>query len=58
MATTLLTVTTLPGPYDTDGVTPTWDAGDDVNNNHFPSTGKEIVMVRNDDAGPCAPRFF
>lgn len=52
MATTVIVKTTLPGPYDTDGVTPTWQAGDNVNGNHFLSTGKEILLVRNDDAGP------
>jgi hypothetical protein len=51
MATTLLTITDMPGPYDVDGAAIVWNAGDSVNNNHFPSTGKEIVLVRNDEAG-------
>lgn len=51
MPTTLLVKTVLPGPYDTDGVTITWAAADTVNNNHFLSTGKEILLARNDDAG-------
>lgn len=51
MATTVLAKTTMPGPYDTDGVAITWQAGDDVDGNHFLSTGKEILLVRNDDAG-------
>jgi hypothetical protein len=51
MATTVLTKTALPGPYDTDGVTITWQAADAANGNHFIATGKEILIARNDDAG-------
>lgn len=52
MATTVIVKTELPGPYDTAGVAITWQAADTVNNNHFLSTGKEILLARNDDVGP------
>lgn len=51
MPTTVIVKSPLPGPYDTDGITPTWQAGDVANGNHFISTGKEILLARNDDVG-------
>jgi hypothetical protein len=46
---TALTITTLPGPYATDGVAITWVAADTTNGNEFTSTGREILLVRNTD---------
>jgi len=45
-----LTVTTLPAAYGTTPSTPTWNTASGTNDT-FASTGKEIVMLRNDGAG-------
>ncbi len=51
MGTTALTITEALGPYATTGLALPFEAMDNVNNNHFVSSGKELVIVRNDDAG-------
>ncbi len=50
MARTVLTPTTLPGPYSTAPVALPFTAADTVNNNAFPLTGNEILIVQNTDA--------
>lgn len=46
----VLTITTLPAAYGTTPVTPTWNTAAGTTDT-FASTGKEIVMLRNDGAG-------
>lgn len=46
----VLTVTTLPTPYGTTPSTVTWNTASGVSDT-YPSTGKEIVILRNDGAG-------
>ena len=56
MARTALTVQDVPGKYPGSiGVNAadfTWAAADIVDQNSFPCTGREIVLVRNDNVGP------
>lgn len=60
MARTAITVQTLKGPFPgtvaANGLDFTWTAGDAVNNNEFTGTGREILLVRNDD-GASARAF-
>ena len=54
MARTDIPVQEPPGKYPSlplagDAADFTWTAGDVVNNNSFKSTGREVVLVRNDD---------
>ena len=56
MARTALTIQSPPGKYPAtpiaaNGADFTWEAGDAGDNNSFKSTGREIVLVRNDNAG-------
>ena len=51
MARTELTKTELPGRYVDDPVDLNFQAMDAVNGNSFASTGKEILIFRNDDVG-------
>jgi hypothetical protein len=55
MPETALTVQTAKGPYPgtvaANDLDITWTAGDAVNGNSFISTGRELLLVRNDDAG-------
>lgn len=46
----VLTITTLPASYATTPSTPTWNTAAGSTDT-FASTGKEIVMLRNDGAG-------
>jgi len=54
MARTALTVQTPKGPYPgtvaAEALDFTWAAGDDVNDNDFVFTGRELILCRNDDA--------
>ncbi len=49
MGTTALTITTALGPYATTGLALPFEAMDLANGNHFVSSGKELLVVRNDD---------
>lgn len=56
MARTALTPQSLPGstpslPLAADSADITWTAADNVNGNDVPHTGREIVLVRNDNVG-------
>ena len=55
MPRTALTPQTLKGPYpgtvSANDLDITWAAGDDANENEFTCTGKDLILVRNDDAG-------
>lgn len=55
MARTAITVQTLTGPFpgtvSANGLDITWTAGDAVNDNSFVATGREILLVRNDNVG-------
>jgi len=51
MARTEIAAQELPGGYDYDGANLTWTAADVANGNDTPCTGREIILVRNDDAG-------
>lgn len=48
MARTALTPINVSGPYGS-ATTLTWTAADDVNKNSFAWTGKEILLVKNED---------
>jgi hypothetical protein len=50
MPTTAITKQTAPGQYPTAWGDLTFAAMDQANGNHFVSTGKELIIVRNDDA--------
>lgn len=50
MPVTALTIQVVPENGSLDDLT--FAAMDDVNNNSFVNTGKEIILVRNDDASP------
>jgi hypothetical protein len=50
MPTTALTKITAPGRYPSAWTDLTFTAGDAVNGNHFVSTGKEFIIVRNNHA--------
>ena len=43
-----LTITTAPTAYATSGTTITWTAADPYNYDQFLSTGRELLLVRND----------
>lgn len=53
MPRTALTVQTLKGPHPgtvaANALDITWTAADDVNLNDFPHTGREVILVRNDN---------
>ncbi len=55
MARTPLTIQTPKGPYPgsvaAEALDITWEAGDATNNNEIAATGKELLLVRNDDVG-------
>ena len=51
MARTALTPIDCPLQWATTPATLTWTAADNVNGNEFTWTGKEILLVRNDDVG-------
>lgn len=56
MARTALTVQETPGrfpalPITADAADLAWTAADNVNKNSFALTGREIILVRNDNAG-------
>jgi hypothetical protein len=54
MPRTALTPQVVKGPYPgtvaANDLDITWAAGDDVNGNEFAFTGRELILVRNDDA--------
>jgi len=54
MARTALTAIALGGPLDYDGVGLTWTAADPTNKNQVTLTGREILLVRNDNVGTQA----
>lgn len=45
MATTALAVQTLPDNYSTTGLVATMPAADNVNGNHFPFSGDQMIIV-------------
>ncbi len=49
MARTALTPIDIPASYDATGVALTWSATDPANGNYFVATGREIILIRNDD---------
>lgn len=55
MPRTSFTIINAPGSYlasiAADDLDFAWEAGDVANNNQFASTGKELILVRNDDVG-------
>jgi hypothetical protein len=51
MARTELTVIDLPGALDIDGTVLTWTAADQTNKNFAVITGREILLIRNDNVG-------
>ena len=55
MPRTALTVQTLKGPHPgvpvANALDFVWTAADDVNLNDFPHTGREVILVRNDNVG-------
>lgn len=52
MARTALTLTVAPGPNPTAGVVLTLSAGDASNNNQFPFTADQLLLVLNTDTDP------
>jgi len=56
MPRTALTTQTPKGPYpgvvSAEDLDFTWAAADDANGNDFVFTGRELILVRNDDAAP------
>ena len=52
MPRTALTVQNAPAAFGAAGTTLTFAAGDVANGNSFVSTGREILIARNDDASP------
>ena len=51
MVRTPLTALDLPGALDYDGSVLTWAAADDTDKNDVALTGREILLIRNDNAG-------
>jgi len=51
MARTEIAAQVLGGSLDYTGDTLTWEAADSSNGNDTASTGRELILVRNDDAG-------
>lgn len=55
MARTVITPQSVPGSYPgtiaANGANFTWAAADVTNKNQFISTGRELLLVKNDDAG-------
>ena len=51
MARTALTPVDVPEDYTIGGVMLPWTASDNVNGNSVPHTGREILLVRNDNVG-------
>lgn len=49
MARTTLTPVEVNGPYDTSLSTVTWTAADTSNDNQFTLTGRELILIRNQD---------
>jgi hypothetical protein len=62
MPRTVLTPQVVKGPYPgtvaADALDITWAAGDDVNGNEFAFTGRELILVRNDDAAAQTVTFL
>lgn len=61
MPRTALTVQTLKGPYpgtvSVNDLDITFAAADVANGNDFPYTGREVILMRNDDAGAQTVTF-
>jgi len=50
MARTSLTPISVVGPYASDLASITWTAADPTNKNQFVLTGRELILIRNNDA--------
>jgi hypothetical protein len=51
MARTELTALDMPGALDIDGEDLTWEAADNTDKNYVDLTGREILLIRNDNVG-------